>query len=61
MVGCMHQKDPFKSVEKSMGLFPGSGFLSVTDMSVDVTNGDVKHNEPTNLSFAYDMYICVLW
>ena len=40
--GCVHLKDPFESVEKSRGLSPGSGFLSVADMSITVTKGDVK-------------------
>ena len=40
--GCVHLKDPLESVEKSRGLSPGSGFLSVADMSITVTKGDVK-------------------
>ena len=40
--GCVHLKDPLESVEKSRGLSPGSRFLSVADMSVTVTKGDVK-------------------
>ena len=40
--GCVHLKYPFESVEKSRGLSPGSGFLSVADMSITVTKGDVK-------------------
>ena len=40
--GCVHLKDPLESVEKSMGLSPGSGFLSVAYMSVTETKGDVK-------------------
>ena len=40
--GCVHLIYPLESVEQSMGLSPGSGFLSVTDMPVTVTNGDVK-------------------
>ena len=39
--GCVHLKDPLESVEKSMGLSPGSGVLFVADMSVTV-KGDVK-------------------
>ena len=42
LFGCTHLKDPLESVEKSRGLSPGSGFLSVADMSVTVTKGDVK-------------------
>ena len=40
--GCVHLKDPLQSVEKSRGLSPGSGFLSVADISITVTKGDVK-------------------
>ena len=40
--GCVHLKDPLESVEKSRGSSPGSGFLSVADMSITVTKGDVK-------------------
>ena len=40
--GCVHLKDPLESIEKSRGLSPGSGFLSVADMSITVTKGDVK-------------------
>ena len=29
--GCVHLKDPLESVEKSRGLSPGSGFLSVAE------------------------------
>ena len=40
---CVHIQNLFKeSVAKSRGLSPGSGFLSVADMSVTVTKGDVK-------------------
>ena len=48
--GCVHLKYPLESVEKSRGLSPGSGFLSVADMSITVTKGDVKTsiNNPTN-------------
>ena len=40
--GYVHLKDRLESVEKSRGLSPGSGFLSVADMSITVTKGDVK-------------------
>ena len=40
--GCVHLKDPLESVEKSRGLSPGTRFLSVADMSIIVTKGDVK-------------------
>ena len=40
--GCVHRKDPLESVEKSMESSPGSGFLSVADMSITVMKGDVK-------------------
>ena len=40
--GCVHLKEPLESVEKSRGLSPDSGFLSVADMSVTVTKGDIK-------------------
>ena len=40
--GCVHLKYPLESVEKSRGLSPGSGFLSVTVLSVTVKKGDVK-------------------
>ena len=38
--GCVHIKDPLESVEISMGLSPGSRFLSVTDRSITVMKGD---------------------
>ena len=40
--GYVHLKDHLESVEKSRGLSPGSGLLSVADMSITVTIADVK-------------------
>ena len=40
--GCVYLKDPLESVEKSRGSSPGSRFMSVADMSITVTKGDVK-------------------
>ena len=42
LYGCVHLKDHLECIEKSIGLSPGSGFLSVADMSITVTKGDVK-------------------
>ena len=43
--GCVHLKYPLESVEKSRGLSPGSGFLSVADMSITVTNMKFDNDE----------------
>ena len=41
-MGCLHINGlvvcTLESVKKSRGLYPGSGFLSVADMSMTVTN-----------------------
>ena len=44
--GCVHLKYPLE-LSKRDRLSPGSGFLSVADVPIKITKGDVKH-QPTN-------------
>ena len=40
---CVHLNDPLETFENIKGLSLGSGFQYVTDLSIKVTKGDIKH------------------
>ena len=48
VVACTLGVHPLESIDNIRGLSPGSGFLSVADMSITVLKGDVKHNQPAS-------------